>query len=149
MDIEALAVKVRRKLAETGATLSLNDNYPLDRLTLGLREFNLQQGIDYAVTLTNTGEAVLLTGSASATLQGSCERCLEDAALDIDGEVEGYYLFAPAPKEQLKDDYSQGHMDAEGCVDIAPEIVAAIVVEIPPVLLCSEDCGGIDLQESS
>ena len=145
MELEALPIKVRRKLAETGTRLEQNGNYPLSKLSLGRRELALANGIDYDVTLTNTGEAILLAGNATAIMLGKCERCLEDALFEIKGDVEGYYLFYPPSREAQKDDYSQGTVDSEGRVDIAPEIVAAIVVELPTVLLCSPDCPGVEI----
>jgi uncharacterized protein len=110
---------------------------------------NQTGGIVYDVTFTNTGEALLLTGSARALLQGSCERCLEAADWDVHGAVEGYYLLhESATGAGGADEDAASEFDsvlADGTVDLAPALVAAIVIELPPVMLCSAgaDCRGI------
>ncbi|MDR3135893.1 MAG: DUF177 domain-containing protein [Coriobacteriales bacterium] len=143
MELTSLPVRVLPKLAHTTSSITRSGTYPLKQLVLGCRDLKLPGGIDYQFRLTNTGEAVLLTGRACATVLGSCERCLGSAQQTLEGEIEGYYLFAPPDRKAGRDDHAQGHVSAEGFIDVAPEIVAAIVVELPPVLLCATDCTGV------
>ena len=88
------------------------DSYPLTgkvdvaAYTVGEKEYQLQDGIDYDVVFTNAGTGVLLTGMVRAHATGECDRCLEPASFDIAGEIEEFYLFnEPEDPEAYEDGY--------------------------------------------
>lgn len=144
MHLEPLPIKVLNNLAHTGDSESYTGTLALTVLDVGSRHFEVPQGIDYTVTLTNTGEAILLSGNAQARLHSSCDRCLEDAQLTLEGTVEGYYLLNNRPAATAEMDGDCEKVDNSGSIDIAPQLVAAIVVELPARVLCSPQCPGID-----
>lgn len=142
MELTPLYIQVLPRLSRTGSIEHLEGVYEFSRIEIGSRCFDLS-GIDYNIDLTNTGEAVLLTGQASAELNTSCDRCLQPAKLDITGETQGYFLFE---KESVEDtDGLEVHeeVDRDGRIDIAPALLAAIVIELPTVTLCRPECEGI------
>jgi len=103
----------------------------------------LQQGLDYDLELTNTGSGVLLRGTASISAISECSRCLEEAKLELVGEVEGYFIIKVRDEELSLADDEFSLVPPDGVVDLAPNIIAAIVYEIPQVILCQEDCRGL------
>jgi uncharacterized protein len=105
----------------------------------------LNDGISYAITLANTGGDVLLMGSARAAGVTECARCLEDAAFEVSGEVEGYFILNPDRRDERLSDDEFTAVGDDGIVDMAVPIVAAIISELPQALLCREDCAGLCL----
>lgn len=151
MNLEPLYVQVLPRLAHTGSAEQMQGTLDLTSIDVGHRHFDLAQGIDYDISLTNTGEAVLLSGQASATLATFCDRCLNPTELKLAGEVQGYFLFdvATAPESEGLEVYEE--VDKKGRIDIAPCVLAAIVVELPTVTLCGPQCEGpaAELKEAS
>ena len=75
---------------------------------------------------------------------GVCSRCLEEAGFDFTGEIEGYYIIKEddlPPDEMEADEFD--YLPSDKTIDLAPLIQAAILLEVPPMLLCDEDCKGI------
>jgi uncharacterized protein len=139
----ALPYRLLPELAQSGATKELAGSLPCEWLNVGFRAFRLDGGILYEATLTNTGGGVLLTGSARAVGVTECDRCLEDAAFEVDGEVSAYFILNPnRSDEELADDESVP-APADGVVDLAVPIIAAVISEMPLVLLCRDDCAGL------
>ena len=100
-----------------------------------------------AVTVTNTGDALLVMGSACGTATVACARCLDDFQVDLNGEVEGYFLLSedgPAPEDMDDDEFEV--LGADKILDLEPLIIAALLVEAPLVPLCREDCAGLCAQ---
>ena len=131
------------ELAEAGDTASLQGNLPLDEYKVGARSFKLQAGVSYDLGLANTGDAVLLTGSARAGAITECTRCLEEARLALDAEVEAYYLLNQGDAEVAEYDDTAVLVDYTGKVDLAIPIVASLVYETPFIVLCDEECKGL------
>ncbi len=131
------------ELADFGSYKQLSGNLELAELQKGSQTFLLDNGIDYNLELTNTGEGILLRGSAQANMTTECARCLEDARYEITGDVESYYVL---DSHRLADDESDDEftiLEADGKADLAIPIVAAIIFELPQIVLCKEDCAGL------
>lgn len=80
-------------------------------------------------------DSLELKGKLCYTLVGSCSRCLQDAKVDVEGEIDA--LFEPVKDAE---DYSyQG-----GKIDLTDAINDAIMASMPRVLSCGESCKGID-----
>jgi uncharacterized protein len=138
-----LLCKLLHQLAEFGATKELAGVLPCERLSRGIQSFQLEGGISYDLTLTNTGGGVLLTGHARAKGLTECTRCLEDATFEVDGEVEGYFILNPDQQDVELSDEEFTAVGVDGMVDLAVFIRAAVILELPLILLCKEDCAGL------
>jgi uncharacterized protein len=112
-------------------------------LAKGFQVFEFDGQVSYEISLTNTGEGVLLAGTARAKGSSECARCLEDAPFAVEGEVQGYFILNPDRKDRESSDDEFTAVGADGVVDLAAPILAAIVYELPQVLLCKEDCAGL------
>jgi uncharacterized protein len=144
MDEElSLPYKLLPELAELASSKELSGQLPYEQLTRGSQVFDLSDGIAYDLTLTNTGGGVLLAGSARAAGMTVCARCLEDAAFEVEGEVEGYFILNPDTRDVELSDDEFVIVGANGVVDLAVSIVAAVIFELPQVLFCKEDCAGL------
>ncbi len=126
-----------------GAAETINGTMDVEPFTMGYLDYSIPGGIEYSITLSNVGDAVVLTGNAHATIDGNCVRCLEPASMEIESDIEGYFANGPeSDLEGLEDDEYEFIPD-DGIIDLYPNVLAAIVVEIPPVFLCKDDCKGL------
>ena len=131
------------ELAETGDFAALQGRLELAEFIKGAMLFRVQNGIQYNLHLSNTGSGVLLSGTAEADVLTDCTRCLEEARLKLTAEVESYYILDPRDAEIADQDDSAELLDETGIVDLAAPIIAALIYELPFVVLCREDCAGL------
>ena len=100
--------------------------------------------IAWWVDITNTGEALLVSGKARCTAQTDCARCLKPAEFDFEGDIEGYFLIdedAAGPDDMAADEFDV--LPASHVIDLEPLIVAGLIMDAPTVPLCSDDCAGL------
>jgi uncharacterized protein len=143
MHLEPLHIHLLPKLEETGSYLSLKGEYELAPFDKGGEHYEPVGPLAYNLHLSNTGGAVVLTGSVTATLDAQCSRCLEPAQATIEAAAEGYFLLnAAVSTEGLEADEFTVAGD-NGRIDLAPVLFTALLSEVPQVLLCREDCLGI------
>ncbi|MDR3316172.1 MAG: DUF177 domain-containing protein [Coriobacteriales bacterium] len=131
------------ELAELGAVRELEGTFELDTLNIGSIELVLDGGIGYKIQLTNTGNGVLLSGSSFAKATTDCARCLEEAHIELRGEVVGYFILRARDEELDLADDEFVLVGSSGKVDLAAAIIASVVFEVPQVILCQEDCRGL------
>ena len=142
--MDGLIFALDERLADPGDTLPFAGHLDEGSYTLGDHDFALPEGIDYDLVLTNAGEGILATGILRARLVGTCDRCLEEAVLDLSAEVDGYYLFEePAELGDDEDEADFELVSADRTIDLAPALLTALVMETPFVVLCKEDCRGL------
>jgi uncharacterized protein len=139
----ALSYKLLPELAELGISKKLSGTLPCKRLNKGSQVFELDGQISYELVLTNTGDGILLTGAARVSGSSECARCLEKALFKAEGEVQGYFILNPNRRDRELSDDEFTVVDSDGVVDLAVPILAAIVYDLPQVLLCREDCAGL------
>ena len=141
-ELAAVRVSVESGLACPGDSVSVRDTIALGSFTQAGREFVLHDGLEYDIVLTNTGEGVLATGMVRGTATVPCDRCLEDATVDIAAEVSCYYLHDMP--EDGDDDEDFGLIDPlDGTVDLTDAIRSAVSMDIPFVILCDDGCKGL------
>ena len=145
--IDAVVIALDDRLADIGDTLAVTGHLSLESLDYGERAFALPQGADYDLMLTNAGEGILVTGILRSHMVGSCDRCLDEAHLDVAGEVNGYYLFHEPDSGVLEEGEEEGPdyelVGADATIDLTDALMSALIMEIPFVLLCREDCAGL------
>ena len=83
-------------LEQLGSSIELEGTINEPEYAVGSMLLKLPKGIEYKITLSNTGEGILLQGSANAQAFTQCTRCLENAQINICGEVENYFLLQKA-----------------------------------------------------
>ncbi len=130
-------------LENAGDFVSLEGVLPEDRLFVGCMQYALPDHISYHVDFSHVGSGVVVGGTISATVIGSCARCLEPVTFRADGEIEGFFVFS---EEDTPDGLEADEFDIvapDGTIELSDCIRAALVFEIPAVLLCDDDCKGL------
>ncbi|MEU5977291.1 DUF177 domain-containing protein [Streptomyces sp. NPDC047315] len=110
--------------------------------------------VELELRLESVMEGVLVTGTARASAEGECVRCLEPLRLDVVAEFQEMFTYPDA------DDRSRGRAaeagdDAEGedvvflkdgLFDLEPVLRDAVVLALPMQPVCREDCAGLCTQ---
>jgi uncharacterized protein len=142
--VDKPVIEVPPELFVIAESSSFAGTYSLDELAAGPDTYRFSSPVSYDVTITNTGDALLIMGSAQASATTECARCLEDFSIDIDGEIEGYFLLSEdSQRPEDMDDDEFDVLPADHKLDLAPLIEAALLVDIPLIPLCAEDCKGL------
>ena len=85
-------------------------------------------GVDYDLRVSRVSGGALVSGSCRTVISGECGRCLDRVEREISaGEIEFFVDLARAPEE----------------VDISEDIRSELLLELPMILLCREDCRGL------
>ena len=141
----ATAIAVPEELFETAATLHFEGAAPLEELVAGPDTYRFAEPVAWSVDVTNTGDALLVMGRANGRAVTPCARCLEDVAYDVEGDIEGYFIVggeeAAAPEDMEGDEFD--YLPENHVIDMVPLIVSALLLELPLVPLCDDDCKGL------
>ena len=136
-------IEIPQELLSPAAYARYEGTFDLPVLKAGPDLYSFREPVAWAVDITNTGDALLLQGEAEACGTTSCARCLESVDVDLFGELEGYFLLDPedVPEDMEGDEFDVLPEDRR--IDVAPLITAALLLDVPMIPLCSEDCKGI------
>ncbi|NTW27909.1 MAG: DUF177 domain-containing protein [Coriobacteriia bacterium] len=143
--MEACLVDVSPILGDLGATVVVSGELQVDDLTVGAEEFIVRGPAKYEITVTHTGTAIVAYGGVSLPTVATCARCLCEFPLDINGEVEGFYVF-PGKDSDVPEEQEVEYINSDETVDLAPAMLAALVLDAPFAPLHAEDCAGICLE---
>lgn len=83
-------------------------------------------------------DSLELKGKIRYLLKGQCSRCLGDATKAVEGEIDAY--FQPTKDAE---DYSYSGFT----ISLDQAIADAVMASMPRVLLCKEDCVGIQYEK--
>ncbi len=87
-------------------------------------------------TVEATGIDIVLTGTVSFPWEGDCRRCLQPVEGEVTADLRE--IFEPTPVEGET-------WPVEGdAIDLAPVLREVVLLTLPLVPLCSEDCAGPD-----
>lgn len=114
---------------------------------LGIEVLRVPEGspVEFDIRLEAVMEGVLVTGTASAGLDGECVRCLEPIHDEI--EVDFQELFVYEEKDDETDDEDSGTSRLEGdLLDLEPLLRDAVVLSLPFQPLCQDDCPGLCIE---
>lgn len=142
--MQPIPLHISKDLLEAAAYRHYDAAVPPLRLAVGVDEYAFDEPLRWQADITNTGGALLVSGTVEGHARGTCARCLEEASFDVVGEIEGYFLIPGADEEPdgIEEDEFEV-LPADDTLDMAPLIEAALRLEMPLVPLCDEDCKGL------
>ena len=100
--------------------------------------YSVPEPADVNVTLTMSGRLIELAIKVTAQIQFECARCLEECSRQF--EVERTYTIREA---DFDDPDAELPFTPEGRLDVKELAYDELLLEIPTVLLCSDDCAGL------
>lgn len=139
-----LRIQLPKEMFEPSEFMQIEEPVRIDPIESGPDTFTFDEPADVRITITNTGGAFLIQGEVHTVASSACARCLEDAKSDIDGKIEGYVLIEGESNDL--DDLEGDEFESLGedkTVDLMRFITSAIMLDLPRIPLCDEDCKGI------
>lgn len=106
--------------------------------------YSFDKPLTWQVTISNTGDALLVLGTVEGLARISCARCLTEFERAFTGEVEGYFLLeqgSALPEDMEEDEFS--YLSEDNIIDMVPLLDAALLLDAPLIPLCDEDCKGL------
>lgn len=87
-------------------------------------------------------EGVLVTGTASAPTAGACSRCLDPIGGKVEVELTELFAYPDSTTEATTEEDEVSHL-VDDRIDLEPIVRDAVVLALPQVPLCGEDCPGL------
>lgn len=98
--------------------------------------------VELDLLLESVVEGVLVTGTASAPATGACSRCLDPVTETVEVELTELFAYPDSTTEATTEEDEVSRL-VDDRIDLAPIVRDAIVLALPQVPLCSEDCRGL------
>ena len=113
---------------------------------LGIEVLHVPEGspVEIDLRLEAVMEGVLVTGTATAALEGECARCLEQIDDDVDVTFQELFVYddqSHAPADDGQDDEAS-RLEGD-LLDLEPLLRDAVVLALPFQPLCEDDCPGL------
>ncbi|MGW5235037.1 YceD family protein [Streptomyces nodosus] len=107
--------------------------------------------VELELRLESVMEGVLVTGTARASAEGECVRCLEPLELELEADFQELFSYPDAddrgrastePDDDAEDDEDRFFLE-DGLFDLEPLLRDAVVLALPMQPVCQEDCPGL------
>jgi uncharacterized protein len=130
LDVDTLQLR-------SGSGARFDARVRIDPVSAGGQEYRVAgDGVDARVDISRTSSGYAFKLSFDALLEGPCMRCLADARPQV--RVEAREVEQPGEAE----DFHSPYFD-EGILELAGWARDALVLALPPRLLCREECRGL------
>lgn len=113
-----------------------------DALRLELVEVPPGSDIELDLRLESVMEGVLVSGTATAELQGECARCLEPFTSRLEVNLQELFVYPDSTTDSTADEDEVRRLDHD-LLDLEPVLRDAIVLALPMTPLCRPDCRGL------
>ena len=116
---------------------------------LGIEVLSVPEGspVELDLRLEAVMEGVLLTGTATARLEGECVRCLEPIEDEIHATLQELYVYPDqhdrATENDDRDLDDETSLLEDDLLDLEPLLRDAVVLALPFQPLCMDDCPGL------
>ena len=140
---EQLTLHVSHDLFKPSAFKALDGFYNIKNVSGKSDTFTFDEPVKYNITITNTGDAFLISGTAEGSATTSCSRCLEDVHVDMKANIDAYYLIDPPETEEENEINEFEILPDDHIIPLGEIIKSTLVVDAPAKPLCKEDCKGL------
>jgi uncharacterized protein len=114
---------------------------------LGIEVLSVPEGspVELDLRLEAVMEGVLVTGTATAGLEGECARCLEPIREDIEVRFQELYEYDDTRHRERGDSEEDDETSRleDDLLDLEPLLREAVVLALPFQPLCQPDCPGL------
>lgn len=112
---------------------------------LGIEVLSVPEGapVEIDLRLEAVMEGVLVTGTASAVLEGECARCLEPIHDEFEVTFQELFVYDDIRDSAEAEEDDEVSMLQDDLVDLEPLLRDAVVLALPFQPLCQDDCPGL------
>ena len=128
--------------------LSFDILVPKECFDLDSTDCVLAEGVKVQGTLERTGLEILCKGSLETGLSVTCTRCLSDFSFVVKSELKVHFI-PRTDNNKLAHEIELTELDVEqefyeeGRVDLSSPARDLILLSLPQVILCRQDCDGL------
>jgi uncharacterized protein len=110
----------------------------------GLEVIGIQEGapIDLELRLESASEGVFVSGSAHAEIVGECSRCLEPIHDEVTVRLGELFAYPDSTTVETTEEDEVSQV-VDDYIDTEQMVRDVVVLELPLVPLCQEDCRGL------
>ncbi len=87
-------------------------------------------------------EGVLVTGTATAGLDGECVRCLEGIVDEVDADFQELFVYDDHAPDLDDEELDVSRLEGD-LLDLEPVLRNSVVLALPFQPLCQDDCPGL------
>ncbi|OQO90059.1 YceD family protein [Saccharomonospora piscinae] len=127
-----------------GSSHQLRRDLPVES-TLGVPDVvEVEEGTTVAadLLLESVVEGVLVSGTATAATRGHCSRCLDPVSGETEVSVTELFAYPDSTTDETADEDEVSRI-VDDYIDLEPLVRDALVLALPLVPLCSDDCEGL------
>lgn len=142
--MEATRITVPAELFAPAQYAHYEGELALPVMKAGPDLYDFAAPVTWQADITNTGDALLVSGTVEGEASTSCARCLDTFTFPVTGEIEGYFVIggeSDAPEDMDEDEFDL--LGEDNVIDLDPLIKAALLLEFPLVPLCDDACLGL------
>lgn len=144
MKKDSLVIPMPSELFAPAESSFFDGVYDPGEFSFGPETYRALEPLTWNAVVSNVGGALLVTGSITGAVVTECARCLGEAQFSVNGELEGYFIIpgeGEEPEDMDEDEFDILPDNHE--IDFRPILYAAMLVDLPLVPLCAEDCKGM------
>ncbi|MBC8287334.1 MAG: DUF177 domain-containing protein [Nitrospinae bacterium] len=122
-----------------------------ERFNLDSPDSVLTEDIKVQGRLEKSGQTILCQGSLETGLTVTCTRCLSDFTFLVKGDLKVHFTpreenSKPADEVELTSQDIEQEFYNESQIDLSSSVRDLILLSLPQVILCQEDCAGLCLE---
>lgn len=127
-----------------GSSKAVRRNVPVDTALGFPGVIEVPKGAEFELDLLleSVVEGVLVSGTAVAPTVGECSRCLDPLSDEIGIDLTELYAYPDSTTDATTEEDEVSRL-VDDLIDLAPVVRDAVVLALPQVPLCSEDCPGL------
>ena len=134
--MDALRIQVPHELFAPAESSHFEGSIAIPVMKAGPDLYDFAGPLAWQADISNTGDALLVTGTVEGEAKTACARCLDEVSFPVTGEIEGYFLLdetKAAPEDMDEDEFDV--LPADKVIDLEPLITAALLLEFPLIPL--------------
>lgn len=110
----------------------------------GLELIGVPKGaaVELDLRLESVMEGVLVSGTATMSVEGECGRCLDPMSESVDVNVQELYAYPDSASDITSEEDEVSRLQGD-LIDLEPALRDAVVLALPPNPLCRPDCPGL------
>ncbi|MBD2846127.1 DUF177 domain-containing protein [Paenibacillus sp. IB182496] len=131
-----------QELIAKDVPVSFEQSLPVDKLFAGNREVREAGPLQVRLTARPEDKVAVVEGDFACELEMACSRCLEPARVRIEAPFEEHFRQGSPPANEDEQDADVEYAP-DGKVNLVPYVEEALLLHLPFVPLCSDNCKGL------
>lgn len=135
-----IQIDVSRLKSTQGDVRAIEMDVNLEPLKADAEVFIFNEPLHLSLKATSIGDAIAVSGQIRANITVACGNCLESFILPLSTDISEAYYNQSQEGVEAGEEWIPYSGDF---IDITPEVVRNILLELPMRLVCKEECRGL------